>query len=143
MKKVLSLLLTIAFLSVMLVACKGNPAVGTYTLKTIKGMTPFDWIKDSMDATDEGVESLLELFDVKKNDLNEKFFILTLKEDGKASVYSEYSVLYKGTAEFEGEWSLDGDKLTVTVDGDAEIMTFKNGTLTCDFDGDEGVFEKG
>ncbi|MBR3424236.1 MAG: hypothetical protein IKG80_07070, partial [Clostridia bacterium] len=87
-------------------------------------------------------ENFLELFGVTKDNLNEKFYLLTLENGGKASVYSEYAVMYAGVAESEGVWALDGDVLTVTVDGEDVIMTFKDGVLTHDFNGDEGVFKK-
>ena len=141
MKKVISLLLMTVLVSLALSSCGGS-AVGTYTLETIGGMTPFDWIKDSLDSSDEAVEDLLDIFGTNKEAVNSRFYVLTLESGGKATVYSEYAAMYEGYAESEGVWSLDGDVLTVTVNGEDLIMKFKNGVLTRDFNGAEGVFKK-
>ncbi|MBQ6262095.1 MAG: hypothetical protein IJK58_01105 [Clostridia bacterium] len=142
MKKAISLFFVLVIISVFFTSCGGNSAVGTYTLETIGGKTPFDWIKDSIEGDDDSTEGLLELFGVTKDGLNERFYVLTLEDGGKASVYSEYAVMYAGIAESEGVWTLDGDVLTVTIDGEDVIMTFKDGVLTHNFNGSEGVFKK-
>ena len=142
MKRTLSLLLTLIFVSSLLTACGTVPAVGTYTLETIGGNTPFDWIVGSLGSSEEAIEDLLGLFGTDKETLNEKFYVLTLENGGKASIYSEYAAMYDGSAESEGTWTLEGDVLTVTVNGEDTLMTFRDGVLTRDFNGDVGVFKK-
>ena len=142
MKRILSLLLTLIFVSVLFASCGKSSAAGTYTLETIGGETPFEWIKSSIGGDDASAENLLDLFGVTKENLNEKFYILTLDNDGNAYIYSEYTAMYEGFAESEGVWRLDGDVLTVTVNGEDIIMTFKDGILTRDINGVEGVFRK-
>lgn len=142
MKRTISLLLALIFVSSLLAACGADPAVGTYTLETIGGKTPVEWMKESVNGSEQGLESLLELFGVTKDDLNENFYTLTLENDGKASVCSAYASMYAGAAVRAGTWSIEGDVLTVSLDGETEIFTFKNGVLTREFNGEEGVFKK-
>ena len=142
MKNVFSIILAAAILSFALISCGSSSATGTYTLETIGGLTPFEWIKGSLGSSEEAVEDLLDLFGTDKKSLNEKFYVLTLERGGKASIYSEYARMYEGVAESEGTWTLKEDVITVTVNGEDTVLTFRDGVLTRDFNGDVGVFKK-
>ncbi len=142
MKRIISLMLTLIFVSALFASCGNSSAAGTYTLESVGGKTPFEWYSKGLSG--EVVEGLLDLLGTSKEELSANFYILTLENDGKAKIHSEYEALFneEGALESEGVWTLDGDVLTVTVNGKDVIMTFKNGVLTRDFDGDEGVFRK-
>ncbi|MBR6916782.1 MAG: hypothetical protein IKN38_01225, partial [Clostridia bacterium] len=98
MKRILSLLLTLIFVSSLLAGCGDNSPAGTYTLETIGGKTPVEWMKESVNGSEKGVESLLELFGISKDDLNDNFYTLTLEKDGKALIDSAYGSMYAGVA---------------------------------------------
>ena len=127
-KKLLSLLVAVCLFIpclIMLSAC-GNNVVGKYTVSEITmgdttwSKAEFEEKKDSEDlnATEKMfVEMCASFFE-----LNYEF-----KEDG---VCVQTHKVLGVERSVDGTYTVDGDKVVVTSEGDSEELTFKDNTLT-------------
>ena len=140
MKRIVSLTLVVLMVAALFVGCGGgdsNP-VGTYSFKSINGKSLEDYFadyKDQAEAAGMDFDALLALMGI---DLShpEEFMKLELMEGGKLTLTAKMSVAEETK---EGTWELNGDKLTMTVDGDPQECTFKNGEITMTMDGENGT----
>lgn len=121
MKRTLSILLVAVLLLGVLTACgsKADPNLGVYKLESLSGMT----VEEFAELLGEDVEATKD------------FMTVELKADGKATFTTE------GEAN-EVTWKLDGDKLSLTADGDTLEGTLKDGKITLDLDGESVTLGK-
>ena len=105
----------------VLTACgsKTDPNVGVYKVESLMGMT----VEEFAEMLGEDVETTKD------------FMSIELKADGKATFTTE------GEVE-EVTWKLEGDKLTLTADGDTLEGTLKDGKITLGLEGEEIVLAK-
>ena len=116
MKKTLAIALAAVLLLGLLAACGGGGSSkyeGTYVLSKLS-----DWT----------VEEYAELLDMDVTEAQESFK-LVLKSGGKADFVED------GEAE-SVNWKVDGEKITLSADGESMEGTIKDGKITFDFDGD-------
>ena len=123
MKKALTIVLAAVLLLGLLAACGGgNKAEGTYVVTKLA-----DWT----------VEEYADIFGATVEEVQEGFKI-ELKSGGKA--------IFNFGDEEEGptevNWKLDGEKLTLSADGESMTGTLKDGVLTLDFEGEIVEFTK-
>lgn len=127
-KKLLSLLIAVCLFIpclFMLSAC-GNNVVGKYTVSQITvGDTTwtkaeFEEKKDSEDLN-ETEKMFIEMY-ASFFEFNYEF-----KEDGVCVQSHEVLGVEKSV---EGTYTVDGDKVVVTAEGDSDELTFKDNTLT-------------
>ena len=118
MKKFITICLAAIMMTSLLTACggKSNANVGTYKVESLGGKT----VEEYKEATGE--------------DLSDQFQ-LELKKDGKGSVTVQGE-------ENEITWELDGEKLSLTADGDTLEATLKDGKVTMELGGIEAVLTK-
>ena len=95
--------------------------IGTYKLDSFMGLD-IETAQQFYDAGSEGGD-LLEMF------------ILEIKEDGKATFTVE------GQA-YDMEWTLDGNKLTLTVNGESLESTYEDGKISMTIEGIDMVMKK-
>ena len=127
MKKFLripALLLTVIMAVGILAACgsgkeeaaEPDPNAGVYRLASIMGMS----IEDAQELTGEDYSDYLtvELMDGGK---------------GKMTIEGE---------EYNIDWELEGDAITIKADGDSVTGTLENGKITAEFEGVEVTFVK-
>ena len=125
MKKAIALLLIAVLALTCFAACgkKDDPKAaagpeGVYVIKTMGG---------------EDVAQYLEILEVESA---EDFMKVELKADGTLTFSSA------SEEPTEGTWTQNGDTITLTIDGDSQDATLKDGELTIDFDGEVAVFAK-
>ena len=121
MKRTLSILLAAVLLLGLLTACgsKTDPNVGVYKLESMSGIT----VEEFAEMMGEDVETAKDFMSVE------------LKADGKATFVSDGEPA-------EVTWKLEGDKLTLTADGDTLEGTLKDGKITLGLEGEELVLAK-
>lgn len=127
MKRSIVLLTCMLLIATVLSACGGlsgkDPNIGIYRLDSLMGVTA-------------------EEFDEKNGENGEKLadmMSIELKEDGKAiwKIQDE--------EDQELEWSLDGEKLLLTIEGEEQEATLQNGTITLQLEDEisiEMIFKK-
>ena len=97
-------------------AAEPDPNAGVYRLASIMGMS----VEDAQELTGEDYTDYLtvELMDGGK---------------GKMTIEGE---------EYNVEWELEGDALTIKADGDSVTGTLEDGKITAEFEGVEVTFIK-
>ena len=140
MKRIISLTLVVLMIAAMFVGCGSSSLEGTYKIKSINGKDLMSYFREQIaemggedtEITDADVESFLKLMGIENVD---EFVTFTFASDGtlKASVIGE---------EVTGTWTLDGEKLTMTIDGDDQTATFKNGEIAVNEEGMNMVLGK-
>ncbi|MBQ1410558.1 MAG: lipocalin family protein [Oscillospiraceae bacterium] len=140
MKRIISLTLVVLMIAAMFVGCGSSSLEGTYKIKSINGKDVMSFFREQIaesgeedtEITDADVESFLKMMGIENVD---EFVTITFASDGtlKASAIGE---------EETGTWTLDGEKLTMTIDGDDQTATFKNGEITVDMEGMNMVLGK-
>ena len=63
-------------------------------------------------------------------------YYIDLQKDGKAKVY------FASQGDFEGTYAVSGDKVNITIDGEAESFDLKDGILSAELDGTKVNFKK-
>jgi major membrane immunogen (membrane-anchored lipoprotein) len=124
-KRVLAVVLAALLLASLLAACGGSGKtdskyVGKYYTSKIS-----DWT----------VQEYADLLGMSLEEAKE-FMWVELKDGGKGTFNSD------GEAE-EVSWKVEGEKLTLSAQGDAMEGTIKDGVITFDFDGDILILTKG
>ena len=122
MKRILTAVLMRATLMILCVGCgKGKDVSGTYKLDSMAGMSVADLQKQydelgiSMNVAD------MITVEIKSDDT------FTMKMDSES---------------YSGTYKLDGDNISLTVDGDTQKGTLKDGTLTIGEGNEQMVFKK-
>ncbi|MBQ9234493.1 MAG: DUF4923 family protein [Lachnospiraceae bacterium] len=122
MKRILTAVLMLATLMILCVGCgKGKDVSGTYKLDSMAGMSVADLQKQydelgiSMNVAD------MITVEIKSDDT------FTMKMDSES---------------YSGTYKLDGDNISLTVDGDTQKGTLKDGTLTIGEGNEQMVFKK-
>ncbi len=125
MKKI-ALLMALVLTVSMFAACGGSSGVdGTYELVSMKeGDTTYDV---------DQLKSMAEMMGVKG-----ALITMELTSDGKANIASSFMEEVAG----EGTYTLDGDKITVTIQDAPVSGTVDGKTITLAQDDMEMVFEK-
>ena len=123
MKRVISLTLAVLLIAALFVGCSSSPA-GTYTLKTINGKSAKEYYTAAASEAGIDVDTLLEYLGIDL-DHPENLMQFVLKEDGTA----DYKLNLGDVKEGSGTWKLEGDKLTLTLDGDAQEIQYKDGQM--------------
>ena len=122
MKRIITTILMIATLMILCVGCgKGKDVSGTNKLKSLAGMSVADLQKQ---YDDMGI-------DIKVEDM----MVIELKSDDTFTMKSD-------SDSQSGTYKLDGEKISLTINGDTEEGTLKSGTLTIGSGNEEMVFEK-
>ena len=116
MKKTLTIVLAAVLLLGLLAACGGGGSSkyeGTYVLSKLS-----DWT----------VQEYADLLEMSLEEAQDSFK-LVLKSGGKADFIED------GEAE-SVNWKVDGEKITLSADGETLEGTIKDGKIVFDFDGD-------
>lgn len=132
MKRIVSIALVVLMVAALFVGCSSNSVDGVYRIKTVNGKELKTYLTEELGGTEDQIEALLKMAGI---DSLEDYMTITLNQDGtvKAAMMGEES---------EGTWKLDGEKLTLTVDGEATECTYKDGKITVDMDGETMVLGK-
>ena len=124
MRRVTSLFLALIVMAVLLTGCGANP-VGQYVVKAIAGKPVSEYI-DSLGLTvaDLGVETA------------EEFMTIDVRENGT------FVITMMGAESGEGEWTLDGSKLGMTLNEETQEASFSGGEITMKANDEAVVFRK-
>ena len=135
MKRALSLLLVLMLVLALFAGCSeegktgGGAATmagvaGVYKIKSMNGRPFSDVIEEEMEGSGMTVDEYLSIIkEYYKIDSIEDMMTMTLKADGTCSA-SELNESMDGT------WTLEGSKVTITIDGETKVGTYSNGTIT-------------
>ena len=136
MKRFISLAVIALMLVALFAGCGNSSPVGKYVIKTIDGQSPEDAYKAVLEEYGEGasIDELLEVAGISSLD---EMVTFEFKEDGTMT-----STLAMEEETLEGTWTQDGDKLTITMDGESEEFKINGKELSCNMDGQEYVFIK-
>ena len=136
MKRIVSILLVVLLVASLFVACGGSDSpAGTYSIKSIDGKTLKEYFGAAAEEYGFDVDALLSMMGIDL-DHPEDLMSIIVKDDGTVSVKSTLD----GDGETQaGTWKLDGDKMIITVDGEDQEFTFKNGELTATMDDSDGT----
>ena len=126
MKKI-ALLMVLVLTVALFAGCSGSDsgAAGTYELVSIK--------EDDMNMSGEDLKAFGEMMGVKGS-----LITMELTSDGKAKITSSFMEEVAG----EGTYTLDGNKITVTIDNSPISGTVDGGRITLSDENLEMVFEK-
>lgn len=118
MKRIVSLTLVVLMIAALFVGCGSDSVPGTYKLKKINDKGVKEFFDDlGMDLSTLGVDAS------KLEDM----MTMTLKDDGTAEIADNMDGDGKTVT---GTWKQDGDKVTISADGQDMEFTFKSGALT-------------
>ena len=96
-----------------------NP-VGKYVAKSIDGQSVKDYFNMMADETGMDLDTLLEYLGL---DSVENFVTLEIKDGGKF-------ILTNFEDSMEGNWTQDGNKIKLTIDGEVEEATINGDKIT-------------
>ena len=134
MKRIVAITLVVIMVAALFVGCGSSSPEGLYRVKTMNGQSLKDAMMAEMGsgATEDQLNAFLQLMGIEKL---EDIITFDLQSGGKvvASMMGEKT---------EGTWKVDGEKITITIDGDAQEGTFKNGEITIEEDGMKMVLAK-
>ena len=144
MKRIIALAMAVLLVAALFTGCSGSSAspAGTYKLDTINGMTIKEYFEDVLKQVAElfggSVEELGLTLDDIGVDLDSIDFSIELKADGTLESKSNLDSEDGELEVLSGTWKQDGEKITLTIDGESEVATFKDGKLTIvEGEGDE------
>jgi hypothetical protein len=133
MKKFTIALILILALAVGLLAACGDTQAdpsGKYVLKSMDGQPVEEYFKSMLG---EDVDLALQMFGISSF---EELMTVELKADGSAEV------TMAGQGSYSGVWEQDGDKITVTVDGEPATFILQGNELSFEESGESMVFVK-
>ncbi len=138
MKRIVSLTLVVLMIAALFVGCGSDSVPGTYKLKKINDKSIKEFYEEIAKAA--GVDLSTMGVDVNKM---EDMITITLKDDGTVEMKGSFEMDEDAEDQVAtGTWTQDGDKVTITVDGDAQECTFKSGELTITESGMSMTFAK-
>ena len=133
MKKfTIALILILALAVGILAACGDTQAdpSGKYVLKSMDGQPVEEYFKSMLG---EDVDLALQMFGISSF---EELMTMELKADGSAAV------TMAGAGTMAGAWEQDGEKITVTVDGEPATFILQGNELSFEESGESMVFVK-
>lgn len=133
MKKfTIALILILALAVGILAACGDTQAdpSGKYVLKSMDGQPVEEYFKSMLG---EDVDFALQMFGISSF---EELMTVELKPDGSALV------AMAGQGSYSGAWEQDGEKITVTVDGEPATFILQGNELSFEESGESMVFVK-
>ena len=134
MKRIVSITLVVLMIAAMFVGCGSSSPEGLYKIKTVNGKSMMDSLKEEAgdEMTEEQIKALLSFLGI---DNIEEAITFELKADGTLSVKMMGE-------ESTGTWKVEGDKITMTIDGDSVTGTYASGKITVKMDDQEMVLAK-
>ena len=141
MKRIVSLTLVVLMIAALFVGCGSNGPEGTWKVKTIDGEKYSEYVDAMVSLFTAFAGDELKMSESEIKSLFEKAGSFTLKADGTAeSIDLDEETMTETTK--TGTWKLDGEKITITIDGSAIEGTLKDGKITVEEDGHTMVLEK-
>ena len=132
MKRIVSLTLVVLMVAALFVGCGSSDSLdGTYKLKAIDGKNVKEYFTAIAEKGGETLQTVLDFMGIDENTLD-NLMTLVLKSDGTFSLNSKMDAEEKS---YDGTWTQDGDKLTLTMDNEPQEFTLKDGELTLELKG--------
>ena len=132
MKRIVSLTLVVLMVAALFVGCGSSDSLdGTYKLKAIDGKNVKEYFTAIAEKGGKTLQTVLDFMGIDENTLD-NLMTLVLKSDGTFSLNSKMDAEEKS---YDGTWTQDGDKLTLTMDNEPQEFTLKDGELTFAVDG--------
>jgi len=122
MKRIIAMTLVVVMVAALFVGCGSNGVEGTYKLKKVNGV------------------DLEEFAKLMGGDGEIPEISMTLKSDGSVVAKGDLDDL--SDEESTGTWKQEGDKIIITLNGEAQEFDYKDGTLTMSASGFSVTFEK-
>lgn len=119
--RILAVLLAFALLFA-LAACGSSGPEGKYVVKTIDGQSVDEAVEAAAKAANMSKDEFIKQMGIENI---EEIVTLELKSD-KTAIMETKMFSYKG----EGTWKQDGDKISITIEGDTSDFTLKGNELS-------------
>ena len=135
MKRIVSLALVVLLIAALFVGCGNSSVEGTYLIKSMGGMTMEDMLK-AVSGDNFDLDAVLSEY--KVSSLGE-LITMELKADGTVTVKDAMDALDSDEdSTVSGTWKQEGDKVSITIDGDTQELTL-NGSELSGGEGDEAM----
>ena len=135
MKRIVSLALVVLLIAALFVGCGNSSVEGTYLIKSMGGMTMEDMLK-AVSGDNFDLDAVLSEY--KVSSLGE-LITMELKADGTVTVKDAMDALDSDEdSTVSGTWKQEGDKVSITIDGDTQEFTL-NGSELSGGEGDEAM----
>ena len=135
MKKVVSIILAVLMVATLFTGCGKSSVAGKYVVKTVGGKAIEEEFNSMLEEFGEGMtlDDYLKLIGI---DSLEEFIVMDLKSDGTVDM------AVAGEDPVSGTWKQDGDKITLTVDGETSELTRNGNELEFKMEDQDYVFIK-
>lgn len=130
MKRIVALVLVLLLVVSVFTACGGSSLEGVYKVREIDGKEPLAYFTEQAEEYEMDVETVLGFLGLDTDSLGE-LITIELKSGGTAVVSSKMTEEENA----EGTWKQDGEKIIVTIDGEDQEFTLKDGKLIVELEG--------
>ncbi len=135
MKRIVSLALVVLLIAALFVGCGNSSVEGTYLIKSMGGVAVEDMFKEEA-GDDFDLDAILSMF--KVSSLGE-LITMELKADGTVTMKNAMDAMDSDEdSTMSGTWKQEGDKVSITIDGDTQEFTL-NGSELSGGEGDEAM----
>lgn len=135
MKRIVSLALVVLLIAALFVGCGNSSVEGTYLIKSMGGVAVEDMFKEEA-GDDFDLDAILSMF--KVSSLGE-LITMELKADGTVTMKNVMDAMDSDEdSTMSGTWKQEGDKVSITIDGDTQEFTL-NGSELSGGEGDEAM----
>ena len=134
MKRIVSLALVVLLIAALFVGCGNSSVEGTYLIKSMGGVAVEDMFKEEA-GDDFDLDAILSMF--KVSSLGE-LITMEIKADGTVTMKNAMELESEEDATMSGTWKQEGDKVSITIDGDTQEFTL-NGSELSGGEGDEAM----
>ena len=132
MKRIVSLTLAVLLIAALFAGCGSSSVEGTYKLRKINDKPVKDFVADLASTTGQSEKEVLEAWEVNSVEELENVMTITLKSD---NTFELKSTMDGEEENGTGTWKQEGEKVILTVDGEEQEFTIKDGMLEWDLAG--------
>lgn len=132
MKRIVSLTLAVLLIAALFAGCGSSGVEGTYKLRKINDKPVKDFVADLASTTGQSEKEVLEAWEVNSVEELENVMTITLKSD---NTFELKSTMDGEEENGTGTWKQEGEKVILTVDGEEQEFTIKDGMLEWDLAG--------
>lgn len=126
MKRIVSLALVVLLIAALFVGCGNSSVEGTYLIKSMGGVAVEDMFKEEA-GEDFDLDAILSMF--KVSSLGE-LITMEIKADGTVTMKNAMELESEEDATMSGTWKQEGDKVSITIDGETQEFTLNGSELS-------------
>ena len=124
MKRIVAITLAVLMLTALFAGCGSSGPEGKYVVKSVDGQAVNEAFDAAAKAANTSADEYLKMLGI---DNPEELATIELKSDGSATMSSK-AFSYSG----DGTWTQDGNKISITIEGDTSVFTLNGNELSND-----------